>query len=331
MSYRNSPSKEPIIQHDFDHRPWSKIAVDICELHGRHLLIVVDYFSNFIEVVNLTSMTSGCVVKELMIIFSRFGIPDVLISDNATQFSSTEFAEFATKWGFDHSTSSPRYAQSNGKAENAVQTVKRLFNKCRDTGESEFRALLDWRNTPSEGIGSSPAQRLFGRRCKTWLPMARSLLKPSYTTDAASHAITTQKSRQASYYNRSTKRQPAIETGAAIRMKLPGTKTWSPGVCVSKAHGDRSYLVKVGDNTYRRNSRHLLRASTKEKPLDGLESDTASDGADVCKPAEQETDAPNELSRTPPSPIESSDGCGAKTALRRSNRDRKQTDFYRPV
>ena len=75
---------------------------------------------------------------------------------------------FATKWNFDHVTSSPTYAQSNGKAENAVQTVKRLFNKCKDVGEFEFIAFLDWRNTPSEGIGFSPSQHLMGHRCKTY-------------------------------------------------------------------------------------------------------------------------------------------------------------------
>ena len=45
---------------------------------------------------------------------------------------------------------------------------------------SEFVALLDWRNTPSEGLEVSPAQHLFGRRCKTLLPITESLLKPRY-------------------------------------------------------------------------------------------------------------------------------------------------------
>ena len=63
--------------------------------------------------------------------------------------------------------SSPHYPQSNSEAENAVKIVKRLFMKCRDSGQLEYLAHLDWRNTPSEGIGTSPAQRFLGRRCKT--------------------------------------------------------------------------------------------------------------------------------------------------------------------
>ena len=104
----------------------------------------------------------------------------MVVSDNGRYFSSTEFAAFAKKWKLNHVTSLPRYAQSNGKAENAVKMIKLLFKKCCKMGESEFQALLDWQNMPSEGIGTSPAQHLFGRRCKTLLPMARSLLQPQY-------------------------------------------------------------------------------------------------------------------------------------------------------
>ena len=120
-------------------------------------------------------------------------MPDALVTDNGPQFASAEFARFASKWGFEHITSSPRYQQSNGKAENAVKTVKRLFTKCRETGQSEFLALLDWHNTPTEGVGTSPAQRFLGRRCRTLLPMTGALLKPQYPTEEDAHGINHQK------------------------------------------------------------------------------------------------------------------------------------------
>ena len=63
-----------------------------------------------------------------------------------------------------------------------MRTVKSLFEKCKETCMSEFEALLDWRNTPPEGIfETSLAQRLMGRRCRTLLPMSESLLQPSYS------------------------------------------------------------------------------------------------------------------------------------------------------
>ena len=155
----------------------SKVGADIANMPGdRNLLIVVDYYSNYIEVARLTSMTSRSMIRELQIIFSRFGIPDTLVTDNGPQFSSAEFVAFAKSWGFQHITSSPIYPQSNGKAENAVKTVKQLFSKCRQAGQPEQLALLDWRNTPMEGLQTSPAQRLFGRRCRTLLPIRERLL-----------------------------------------------------------------------------------------------------------------------------------------------------------
>ena len=176
LTYRASPGKEPLLQHDVTERPWSKVGADLCELHGCTLLVVCDYYSNLVEVESLTKTTTMRVTKALKIMFSQYGVLDVVVSDNGPQFSLKEFATFSKTWGFDHTTSSPHYLQSNGKAENAVKTVKRLFTKCHESGQSEYLALLDWRNTPTERMGTSPAQRFLGRRCKTLIPMSQSLV-----------------------------------------------------------------------------------------------------------------------------------------------------------
>ena len=124
MAYCSEQSKEPIQQHDFAARPWSKVAVDLYDLDGRTLLVISDYYSNYIEVARVTSITSRSIIKELKAVFARFGIPEALVTDNGAQFSSADVSVFARTWGFDHVTSSPRYPQSNGKAENDVKTVK---------------------------------------------------------------------------------------------------------------------------------------------------------------------------------------------------------------
>ena len=129
------------------------------------LLVVCDYFSNFIEVARLNTVTTRSVLRELLPMSARFGLPDVLVTDNGPQFASAEFAVFVKQKGITHVTSSPHYAQSNGKSENAVKMLKLLFAKAKQSGESEYMALLNLRNTPSEGMGTSPAQRLVGRRC----------------------------------------------------------------------------------------------------------------------------------------------------------------------
>ena len=246
MAHRSSPAKEPIVQHEFAARPWSKVGADLCDLQGRTLLVVCDYYSNFIEVENITRATTAVVAKAPKTMFARYGVSDMLISDNGPQFSSEEFSVFARKWGFEHVTSSPHYPQSNGKAENAVKTVKRLFMKCKESGQSEFLALMDWRNTPTEGVGTSPAQRFLGRRCKTQLRMTGTLLKPDYPTEEDAQAINQKKRCQQRYYNQHAKPLKPIATGEIVRMRLPGQKTWSTGVCTGIV-GPRSYGVQVGE------------------------------------------------------------------------------------
>ena len=81
------------------------MGADLCELNGRTLLVIVDYYSNFIEVAQVTSTTTRSIVKELKARFAHYGVPDVLVTDNGPQFISAEFAVFARTWDFEHITS----------------------------------------------------------------------------------------------------------------------------------------------------------------------------------------------------------------------------------
>ena len=102
-----------------------------------------------------------------------------------------------------------------------------------DAGQSEYWAPLDWRNTPSEGIGTSPAQRLMGANAKPCHRLQLNLLKPRYDTDADTQALVGTKQRQLYYYNRATK-PLNIMPGETVRMKLPSQDTLSPGTCAEK-------------------------------------------------------------------------------------------------
>ena len=132
-----------------------------------------------------------------------------------------------------------------------------FFKKCKASGQSEYLALLDWRNTPTEGVGTSPAQRLFGRRCKTLLPVSGTLLQPRHSTEGEIRAMMGMKRRQQHFYNSHTKPLQPITTGQSVRMRLPGNTTWTADTCVGEA-GPRSYKVQIGDADYRRNRRQLI-------------------------------------------------------------------------
>ncbi len=92
------------------------------------------------------------------------------MSDNGPQYASREFKEFAKEWEFKHIISSPRYPKSNGMAERAVQTIKKLLKKAIKNGEDPYLAVQAHRACPDPNGIPSPAERLFGRRIRTRLP-----------------------------------------------------------------------------------------------------------------------------------------------------------------
>ena len=114
LAHRTKQAKEPLLQHEVVARRWSKVAADLCDLDSRTCLMS-DYYSNYIEVALLNTATSPNVIKEMKAVFARYGIPDVLVTDNGPQFASAEFAVLAKTWMFKHTTSSPYHPQVKRK------------------------------------------------------------------------------------------------------------------------------------------------------------------------------------------------------------------------
>ncbi|CAB3260205.1 unnamed protein product [Arctia plantaginis] len=121
--------------------PWMEVATDILEYDKHKYLVVVDYFSSFFEFKRLHNVSSHSTISALKHIFARYGVPQVIYSDEGTNYSSKEFKLFAREWNFTLKTSSPHHHQSNGKAESAVKQVKRLL-KLKEKGEDVEAALM---------------------------------------------------------------------------------------------------------------------------------------------------------------------------------------------
>ena len=151
-------------------QPWEKIGTNLFEWEKVDYLLVVDYYSHYIEIAKLTSTSATTVITHLKSIFSRHEYLTVM-SDNGPQYSATAFEEFSTEYGFTHITSSPKYPQANGAGERAVKNGETTTNK-------ESRPLL--RNAhPQIENGYSPAELLMGRKLRTTLPMSKEQLQPS--------------------------------------------------------------------------------------------------------------------------------------------------------
>ena len=113
-------------------------------MKSSNYILIIDYFSRFIEVIKLKSTTSGAIIEALNSVFFHYGIPETIMSDNGPQYSSNEFKVYAKKYNFSHVTNSLLFSQSNGQVECAVQTVKRLLKRSDDP----YMALLTYRSTP---------------------------------------------------------------------------------------------------------------------------------------------------------------------------------------
>jgi len=85
------------------------------------------------------------------------------------------------------------------------------------------------------------------------------LLAPEYPTEGKARALNHQKQRQQHYYDLHTRPLKPLVPGESVRMRLPGEKVWSPGICAGLV-GPRSYEVRVGDRTFVRNRRHLIKS-----------------------------------------------------------------------
>lgn len=249
--------KEPLMSHEIPTAPWEVVGTDLLDFDGHKYIVIVDYYSRFFEVEKLSTQSSSSVIHKMKHTFSRHGIPLKVVSDNGPQYASDEFRQFADAWGFHHVTSSPLYPQSNGLAEKTVQTVKRLLEKAKASGEDPYLAILEYRNSPVDHH-VSPAQMLMSRMLRSTVPMTPAQRQPKVVPqqDVLYHRRKEQ-SVQQKYYDRGSKPMSTMKAGDPVRMQW--NDRWRPAI-VTERVGDRSYNVRALDaygGEYRRNRVHL--------------------------------------------------------------------------
>ncbi|XP_065182348.1 uncharacterized protein K02A2.6-like [Sycon ciliatum] len=122
---------------------------------------MVDYLSNFYEVDFLPDTLASTCISKIKYHFARHSIPDVVVSDNGSQFSCREFSAFTVKWEFSNERSSPGNSRSNGAAEAVVKDAKKFMNYCNEEKSDPYLGLLNVRNTPTESLRTSPVQQFW--------------------------------------------------------------------------------------------------------------------------------------------------------------------------
>ena len=166
---------EPIRSTTLPEVPWRDIAVDLLEIPGgNHLLVVVDNYSRWPEVILLRTINASYVTRAMEGIFQTHGIPESVRSDNGPPFSSAEFEGFLDYLGIVHLKGIPYWPQSNGQVERCNETLLKIIRIATLEGKDWERVLqnflFQYRTTPHTVSGLSPAELLMGRRLKDKLP-----------------------------------------------------------------------------------------------------------------------------------------------------------------
>eukprot|EP00731_Ephydatia_muelleri_P021930 Em0014g521a len=220
--------KTPLpVPWEFPVQAWSRLHVDFTNLfQGKLFIILVDTHSKWLEVAVVSSCSSLCAIRFLRNVFATHGIPEQLVSDNGSAFTSSEFKKFVNRNAIRHTTSALYHPASNGLAERAVQTfTSALIKFGGDVETSLAHFLFTYRLTPHVTMGLTPAEMLLGRKPRSQLGSIR----PRSGTAIPDKVKTSQARQKANHDARVKDRSFGLND--PVYSKDVGSKQeWIPGV-----------------------------------------------------------------------------------------------------
>jgi len=102
LKYRKTNTKEPLERSEVADKPWQVVGTDFYYFQGKNYVLIVDYFSKFVEFVMIPKLTSSNPINAIKSNFSRHGVPETIRSDGGTQYTSEEFQKCVKEWNIKH-------------------------------------------------------------------------------------------------------------------------------------------------------------------------------------------------------------------------------------
>ena len=258
--------------------PFQSVVCDFFVVAGHSYAALADRYSNWLSVLKLNKDTSADLIMALRGYFATFGVPEIFSSDGASIFTSSTFKDFCSRWGIEQRISSAYHPRSNKRSELAVKHAKRLVQDSLGPGgtlntDSMARALLSHRNTPDSLTGISPAQVIFGRVLRDFLPVS-----PGKYLPRAEWRLSLE-NREIAHAKRHVRTQEALSAKSRLLSDLSvgdtvsiqdqvGTtpRRWSKTGTVVEVMGHDAYLVKMdGSSRLSKRNRQFLRRLTPYK------------------------------------------------------------------
>ncbi|KAG7302947.1 hypothetical protein JYU34_012942 [Plutella xylostella] len=272
---RPSPPRAPLAPWPFPPRAWHRVHLDFLgPINGKTYLIIVDAYSKWVELFDVSSgYSSRVVIDKLCEVMSRFGLFHTICSDNGSSFVSEMFKQFCSQNGILLVTSPPYNPSSNGQAESYVKIIKRAIKSIvlsgsnqRDLSSKLNEFLLQYCNSHHSTTDRSPAEVLFGHKLRCRLDLItphQSISAPSDTT--LDKVVRDNQSLQCKFYRGKRVVDFSINELVLIKSYLNQRTSWIKGRIVAKL-GKLVYLVRSLDdnNVIKRHSNQLLKIRGEE-------------------------------------------------------------------
>uniref|UniRef100_A0A1Y1LT42 RNA-directed DNA polymerase n=3 Tax=Photinus pyralis TaxID=7054 RepID=A0A1Y1LT42_PHOPY len=250
---RNMPKKSPIHPWEWARAPWTRIHLDFAgPFKGKMFLIIIDSYSKWLEVKIVPNTSSAVTIDVLRGLFATHGVPDVVVSDNGTSFTSEEFQKFLKKNLIRQALVAPYHPSSNGQAERMVQNVKNALKKMTDSNEQTtiqlalHRYLLSQHITPHCETGRCPSEILMGRKLGSLFDR----LQPNFRKEMLSK-------QETKYPSKEVSRCFQENDTVFARSFTPGQR-WLPSKVIETT-GPLSYKVQTPDGKMLRRHTDQLR------------------------------------------------------------------------
>ena len=255
---------------------FQEVITDMFELNGYWYLVYVDRLTGFPELAYFPNhTTSSLIINVLREFFTRWGVPEQVSMDGASNYTSEQITDWLKSWGVKYTrVSSAYYPQSNGRAEVGVKSLKRLLEG--NTGprgsinnDKIAKALMQYRNTPYRDCKKSPSELALGRCIRDTLPLPQHRYKidPNWARNLNDRELSMSKQNQITKqaYDEGAKSLKPLIVGDPVLCQNMRTKKWDKSGVIVEVKGFRQYLIKM-DGSGRvslQNRRHLQKLSTE--------------------------------------------------------------------
>lgn len=289
---------------------WQRIHIDYAgPINSTYFLVIVDAYSKWPEIITTKTISATATVDIMKEICNRFGSPIQIVSDNGTQFTSSQFQVFCKQYGIEHIRTCPYFPASNGQAERFVDTFKRSLKKLEGEGNMKDNLqtfLRAYRSTPNANTPNqkSPAEHMLGRQMRTELNLINEANEASFNRTAKD----LQRERQYNQKHGAVQRTFTIGELVYVQTHHGGNWSWTPGT-IAAVFGEVVHHVSTANGT--------VVAHTNQIKRRHVNTDETSPSS-----SSQSNESDNQTSQT------TQDGDNDQPTLRRSKRQRRPPNYF---